>query len=494
MQVTRAAKVWACAAAAALAAAAGVAGGAAATGWGGGHAPPTPVLQEAPPYLTTTSSARFSFSGVPGVRFECRRDDAAAAPCTSPVAYQTMDGAHRFSVVAVDARGRRSEPVQRAWFVDTGAPAAPRLVEAPPAVTRSTRARFVVAAEEGARTRCTLDGTHVRCRVDHLGLGEGEHRFSATALDAAGNRGPAAEHVWRIDTTPPAAPEIESGGGPPFAFTGEAGATFLCALDSGPALACASPHTYPGPFTDGRHTFTVRARDAAGNAGPAATMEWTFDARPYRTTVLAQPGLTGYWRLGETQWGPAAAESGADGAYTGGVTLGVAGAFARDPDPAAEFDGVSGEALLPGPVLRESGTLEGWFHWTGGIAALRDHTSGNGWILGLRGSGGMLACRAGVAARTATSSTVSVDGLAGSWHHLAMTKDGLTVTCYLDGKPVASRDDATTNVASVAPWHLMNNGTVTEQYARGRADDIAIYGHALKEEDIKAHYLAGRPQ
>ncbi|HET8950108.1 MAG TPA: LamG-like jellyroll fold domain-containing protein [Solirubrobacteraceae bacterium] len=475
--------------AAAVAAAAGVVGGAAATGAGGGARPPAPVLQQAPPYLSAASSARFVFSGVPGVRFECRRDDAAAVPCTSPVVYETSDGAHRFSVVAVDARGRRSEPAQRAWFVDTGAPAAPRLVEAPPAVTRSTRARFVVAAEEGARMRCTLDGADVRCRADHLGLGEGEHRFSAVALDAAGNRGPAAEHVWRVDTTPPAAPEIESGNGPPFAFTGEAGATFLCALDSGPALACASPHGYPGPFTDGDHAFAVRARDAAGNTGPAATVHWTFDVRPYRTTVLAQPGLSGYWRLGETQWGPAAAARGADGAYTGGVTLGVAGAFAGDPDPAAEFDGVSGEALLPGPVLEESGTLEGWFDLRSGIAALRDHTSGNGWILGLRNSTGMLTCRA--AGRTPTNTTVPVAGLAGSWHHLAMTKEGATVTCYLDGKPAASIGGAP-NVSSVAPWHLMNNGTVTEQYARGRADDIAIYGHALREEDINAHYHAGR--
>ena len=489
--MTRAAQVWAWAAMAAVAAAAGVAGGAAATGWGGGHGPPAPVLREAPPYLTAASSARFAFSGVPGVRFECRSDDATAAPCTSPVVYQTADGAHRFSVVAVDARGRRSKPAQRAWFVDTGAPAAPRLVESPPAVTRSTRARFVVAAEEGARTRCTLDGTDVRCRADHLALGEGEHRFSAVALDAAGNRGPAAEHVWRVDTTPPAAPEIAAGSGPPFTFTGEAGATFLCALDSGPALACASPHTYPGPFTDGQHTFAVHARDAAGNAGPAATVEWTFDARPYRTTVLAHPEPRGYWRLGETQWGPAAAASGADGAYTGGVTLGVTGALAGDPDPAAEFDGVSGEALLPGPVLRESGTLEGWFDWTGGIAALRDHTSGNGWILGLRAGNGRLACRA--AGRTATSTTESVADLAGKWHHLAMTKDGATVTCYLDGRPVASIGGAPNDVDSVAPWHLMNNGTVTEQYARGRADEVAIYGYPLRAEDIEAHHRAGRP-
>jgi concanavalin A-like lectin/glucanase superfamily protein len=397
------------------------------------------------------------------------------------------DGPHRFSVTSIDARGRRSGTAYRAWGVDTSAPESPRLVEAPPLVTRSTQARFVVAtAEQGVRVRCALDGAPVRCGST-LDTAEGAHRFAATAIDAAGNGGAEAAHEWRVDTTPPGAPVIADGG-PPFAFTAEEGATFLCALDAGPALPCSSPHAYPGPLTGGGHTIAVRARDAAGNVGAAATTDWTVDAEPYRSAVVAA-GPAGYWRLGETEWRAAAAATGSPGAYTGGVTLGVEGALPGDPDPAAEFDGSSGEVLLPGPTLSDSGTLEGWFKWSG-IVALRDNTAGNGWILGLN-AGGRLACRAGSATRQAVS-TVPVASLTDDWHHLAVTKAGGTVGCYLDGRPVASIDGVP-NTASVAPWHVMNNGTVSEQYSRGRADEIAIYARALTADAIDAHYRAGRP-
>jgi hypothetical protein len=89
-------------------------------------------------------------------------------------------------------------------------------------------------------------------------------------------------------------------------------------------------------------------------------------------------------------------------------------------------------------------------------------------------------------------STFRLADLAGSWHHLALTKAGATVTCFLDGEPVASIGGAA-NTASVAPWHVMNNGAVSEQYTRGRADEIAIYGRPLGEDEVRAHYRLGRP-
>ena len=161
-----------------------------------------------------------------------------------------------------------------------------------------------------------------------------------------------------------------------------------------------------------------------------------MDPQPYRSAVLADDPA-GYWRLGESEWGAATAVVGSPGAYTGGVTLAVEGALPGDPDPAAEFDGTSGEVLLAGPTLRASGTLSGWFRFSG-IVALRDNTAGNGWILGLN-SGGRLACRGGSGSRQALS-TVPIAMLMDGWHHLAVTKAAGVVTCYLDGQPVASID------------------------------------------------------
>ncbi len=45
--------------------------------------------------------------------------------------------------------------------------------------------------------------------------------------------------------------------------------------------------------------------------------------------------------------------------------------------------------------------------------------------------------------------------------------------------------------AATMPWHVMRNGT-TSQYTRGRADEVAVYGTALPEATIRAHFAAGR--
>jgi hypothetical protein len=77
------------------------------------------------------------------------------------------------------------------------------------------------------------------------------------------------------------------------------------------------------------------------------------------------------------------------------------------------------------------------------------------------------------------------------WHHVVLTKAGANLAFYLDGVFIAGIGGAG-NAASVAPWHLMNNGTFAEQYAEGRADEIAIYDRALDAAEIAAHFRLGR--
>src|SRR5262245_26734042 len=60
----------------------------------------------------------------------------------------------------------------------------------------------------------------------------------------------------------------------------------------------------------------------------------------YAAAVLADAPLS-YWRLGDAVT-PVAKDSASgrhDGVYKGGVTLGVVGAIANDPDTAVAFDG-----------------------------------------------------------------------------------------------------------------------------------------------------------
>jgi hypothetical protein len=260
-----------------------------------------------------------------------------------------------------------------------------------------------------------------------------------------------------------------------------------------------------GPLPPGAHRLTVRALDAAGNRSDPAEFSWRFDPDLYRSTVLRHARLIGYWRLGETTWGPAADEIGAGnaGAYSGGVTLGAAGAIRDDPDLAAAFDGLSGEALLlrrvpetfRPPELSRAGTLEGWFDWRSGVVAMRDNTDANGWILGLE-SNRRLAGRAG---GLVVNSTLDIAAVRDGWHQLVLTKgrspanaNRPLVSLYLDGELVRSQEFTTEGASSVAPWHVMNNGAVSDQYSEGRADDVAIYDVALTADEVREHYRLGR--
>jgi hypothetical protein len=60
-------------------------------------------------------------------------------------------------------------------------------------------------------------------------------------------------------------------------------------LDGGSFAACSSPQSYPGPLAAGSHTFSVEAKDAAGNIGPATSYTWTID-----TTPPAAPTITSH--------------------------------------------------------------------------------------------------------------------------------------------------------------------------------------------------------
>lgn len=218
-----------------------------------------------------------------------------------------------------------------------------------------------------------------------------------------------------------------------------------------------------------------------------ATAQATAD---YRATVLTSPGLLGYWRLGEAAGTVVADQTGhVAGSYTGGVALGARGALGADGDTAARFDGAD-DALEVGDAslaLAGTGTIEGWFFWESGVALLRDSTSSGGWILAYD-SNGRVAYRAG--GRTFATSLATAD-LRDGWHHVALTVASDETKFYADGVRVHA-DSGPGAATAVMPWRGMRNGTVPSQYAGGRADEVALYGGVLSEDQVRAHFGAGR--
>ena len=133
-----------------------------------------------------------------------------------------------------------------------------------------TTTAYVVSGPPGGR----LDVSAV-LEPDADGDGYGDETQDACPADAALQEAPCDRVA--PDTTITKAPKSKTKKKQAtFEFSGTDARTvagFECSLDGGALAACASPHTVR--VKKGRHTFSVRAVDAAGNAdGTPATDDW----------------------------------------------------------------------------------------------------------------------------------------------------------------------------------------------------------------------------
>jgi Bacterial Ig-like domain/Chitobiase/beta-hexosaminidase C-terminal domain len=266
--------------------------------------PPT-VTMTAPPAnirngQVLTATASDALSGIASVAYyycagtSCTPSTLIGTSTTGPnysVTWSSMpaDGPYQLLARATDVAGNTTDSAKRNVTIDNTPPAAPTITAKPPNPSNATAPSFSFTGEAGATFQCQLDGGAFSACTSpkaYSGLAAGSHTFNVRQTDTAGNTGPNASYTWTIDTTPPAAPSISAN--PPalsnstsasFSFTGEAGATFGCALDGSAFTVCTSPKNYTA-LADGSHTFQVRQTDTAGNTGPNASYTWTVDATP----------------------------------------------------------------------------------------------------------------------------------------------------------------------------------------------------------------------
>lgn len=236
------------------------------------------------------------------------------------------EGPHALTAVATDVAGNPG-PVSNTWTltVDSVAPAAPVITQVLDDVperlgalnsgdsTNDTTPTLSGTAEPGSTVTIRLDGTNlITIPIDGSGtwtytlptpLDEGPHTFSVVATDAAGNTSqPSDDFTLNVDITAPAAATIVT-------VTDDVGGV-LGSLNSGdttddtrPLLQGTAPAdtvitVYDGttllgtailngsggwsftpvtPLTDGPHSLTVHATDAAGNTTISTPFELTVD-------------------------------------------------------------------------------------------------------------------------------------------------------------------------------------------------------------------------
>ena len=219
---------------------------------GGDKTPPETTITGEPAATTTATSASFTFvSSEPG-SFGCKVDNGRWSRCKAPRAYTGLAlGSHSFAVRAVDSAGNVDPtPATWSWKVEAEAPPvekepSPPAEETPPPVEETPPPPVEETPPPPVEETPPPDTTPPDTAISSGPSG------TTTALTAA------------------------------FAFTStESGSSFECKLDAGSWAGCSSPKSLSA-LTVSLHTFSVRAKDAAGNVDPTpAARSWTVEAEP----------------------------------------------------------------------------------------------------------------------------------------------------------------------------------------------------------------------
>jgi hypothetical protein len=269
------------------------------------------------------------------------------------------DGEHTYTAVAIDAAGNRSGPTgERRVIVDTIAPASPRITG--PAEGSAVKVvRFEGEAEPGEEIEL-LEGAVVvggattaadgRWTITPVTPGDGEHTYTAVAIDAAGNRsGPTGERRVIVDTIAPAPPMIisprEGEAVSAVRFVGEAEPGAEVEVREGAVVVGTATTAGDGTWTmtaatpdDGEYTYAAVATDAADNRSQrSAPVRVTVDTTPPAPPSITTPGDYGLSSSTRpTLIGNAEPGSTVE-AFEGALSLGTTTAAETDPDGDGNF-------------------------------------------------------------------------------------------------------------------------------------------------------------
>lgn len=216
----------------------------------------------------------------------------------------------------------------------------------------------------------------------------------------------------------------------------------------------------------------------------------------YSQAVLAD-NPEAYWRLNETAGATAVDVTGHghDGTYTGGVTLGTAGAFAESGG-AASFDGLNDFVSIPGTwggVGWPEVTVEAWANVGALSASFEAIVSSTDLPLSfvhlqLFNTGNNVVYT-NVVPSAVTLPIVSQTPL-NTWRHFAIVGKSGASALYVDGALVGSNTTSFANIVAATTGIRIGSGFGNARFFDGLIDEVAIYKTALTEGQIDAHIAA----
>jgi hypothetical protein len=331
------------------------------------------------------------------------------------------------------------------------------------------------------------------------GMSAGTYFYVVTAQDVAGNISPKSNEtsvVVLADTTPPTVSMTAPADGSAVAGTvtvsanaadnvGVAGVQFL--LDGGPlgTERTSSPYTFNWnsvATSNGPHTLSATARDAAGNRTTATPVNVTVS-----NTTQTPPGLVAAYGFNENAGVQVGDASGQGNVGTiAGATWTANGKFGS----ALSFDGSTSWVTIadaPSLDLTNGMTIEAWVN----------PASSAGWqsVVLKETSGGLAYALYGEnnanhpSGYVHTNADMGVNGSAvlplNTWTHLALTYDGATLRMFMNGTQVGSAAVPGAAVTSSSPLRI-GGDSVWGEYFSGLIDEVRIYSRALSATEIQS--------
>lgn len=213
----------------------------------------------------------------------------------------------------------------------------------------------------------------------------------------------------------------------------------------------------------------------------------------------ASPQL--YWRLAESA-GTTVRDSGPSnnpGRYSGGVTLGAAGALTGTTNTAASFNGVDGLASSVNTYSDpEVYSLELWFKSTSttggkliGFGSSDAGTSGSyDRHIYLQNNGQLVFGTYTGQTNTITSPASYTDG---GWHHVVASQSSSGLKMFVDGGLVGT--NPTTQAQPYTGYWRVGGDTTwgsSSAYINSSIDEVAVYDTVLSAADVSSHYSLGK--
>lgn len=254
--------------------------------------------------------------------------------------------------------------------------------------------------------------------------------------------------------------------------------------------------------SNSRHSLTLRVtplKVGRERGIKGITQEFEIQGPPSSVVPpVKKTGCCGYWPFDETDGTTAADRSGHDKNAVLHGSMEPVGPTPRSRRRGRRFDGRTAYAQIPHDGRFDFDTNDDFSvavrvepeEGSGSIVEKWSGPGGYPYVIRNRNGVVVVARYDGTAHPTITSSRSLRDG---NFHHVVFTKQGKTLSLYVDGELDGQLDDTTTkSTRNDSPLFVARRGGVENEYFKGAVADLRIYDYALSPEAVRGvHALCG---